>query len=68
MLTEYIRQTAERVIAEKQSSMKLPAMCTIDDLVSAFRTDALNEMRALCKGGEFRGHITINKIPMIEKI
>lgn len=66
LLTEYVTGVAMRVIGDKTTAGKAPAVCTLDELTQVFRTDAVEAMRELCRSGKFRGHVSVNKTPMIE--
>lgn len=67
MLIDYIRSTASRIIADKETAGRAPAVCTLDELMTELREDATECLRQLCRSGEFRPHVNINRVPMVER-
>ena len=65
MLKDYIEAVARRVAADKRDRGISPASCTLNELCSEFREDAVEIMRQLHKEGLFEGHQTVNKTPML---
>ncbi len=67
MLIDYVRNTAQRIIAEKERAGKSPPCCTLSELMSELTDDVTECMRELHRAGEYRGAKNINKIPMLLK-
>lgn len=65
MLLDYVRNTAERIIAEKEQSDIVPATRTLNDLMHEVREDLTECMRELHRKGEYRASVNVNKIPML---
>ena len=65
MLIEYVRNTAERIIAEKEQNGIAPASCTLHDLMNEVRDDMTECMRELHRKSEYRASVNINKVPML---
>lgn len=65
MLLDYVRNTAERIIAERERQGKSPASCTLFELMEEAREDITECMRELHRKGEYRASATVNKTPML---
>lgn len=65
MLLDYVRNTAERIIAEKERAGKIPACCTLTELMKELTEDITECMRQLHRDKVFTASTTVNKIPML---
>ena len=65
MLIDYVRNTAGRIIAEKEQNGVEPALCTLHELMNEVREDMTECMRELHRKGKYRASVNINKIPML---
>lgn len=67
MLIDYVRNTAQRIITEKERAGKSPLCCTLPELMAELTDDVTECMRELHRADEFHGTTTVNKIPMLLK-
>lgn len=65
MLLDYVRNIAERNIAEKEQRDASPAGCLYREIIEEAKADILECMRTLARNGEYTARITINKEPML---
>lgn len=67
MLIDYVRNTVQRIIDEKERAGKAPLCCTLNDIMPELIEDVTECMRELHRAGEYLGSKTVNKIPMLLK-
>ncbi|MBD5173802.1 MAG: hypothetical protein HDT08_04105 [Bacteroidales bacterium] len=65
MLTQYVKNTAERIISQKEQRGESPACCLLSEIMNELREDVTECFRQLHYDGEFRASATVNKIPML---
>ena len=65
MLLDYVQNTAERIIADKENRDINPACCTLSELIAEVREDIKECMRELHRRGKYRASININHTPML---
>ena len=65
MLKDYIKAVATRIATDKRDQGIRPPSCSLKELCSEFREDAVEIMRQLHREGLFEGHLTVNKIPIL---
>ena len=65
MLLDYVKNTAERIIAQKEMEGISPACCLHSEIMNELRDDITECFRQLHYDGSFKASATVNKTPML---
>lgn len=64
---EYVRNTIDGILAEKQAKGITPVACTKIEVMEEIGEAVSYFMNQLLAGGEYRAYYNINKIPLITR-